>query len=51
MSYAHTKRRKLIAKLKRQEQRKWRAAFTEHCAAVRKKLDGPRLGSLESLAQ
>lgn len=47
MSYAHTKRRKLIATLKRHHPRDWRGKFTRHCADVRKRLDGPLVGTLE----
>lgn len=58
MSYAHTKRRKKIASLKREEvrQRKkgnkkfhWLDELKKIGDAVRKKQDGPLLGSLEDL--
>jgi len=46
MSTAHTKRRKLIATLKRRHPRNWLAKFHDHCAATRRKLDGPLVGTL-----
>lgn len=49
MSYAHTKRRKLIASLKRKHGLKWRNHFTAHCDIKRREIDGPLLGSLEDL--
>lgn len=54
MSRAHTKRRKLIASLKRKHrgkgfERKWHEEFDSHRAACLKLLDGPLLGTLEDL--
>lgn len=49
MSYAHTKRRKLIAQLKRHEGRNWFDAFNYRCREARKRLDGPLVGSLEQI--
>lgn len=46
MSYAHTKRHKRIATLKRKHPRNWLAKFHDECAAARCRLDGPLVGSL-----
>ena len=45
MSYAHTKRRKLIAKLKRKNPFGWRKLFALERNLAIKKLEGPFLGS------
>lgn len=46
MSYSHTKRRKLIATLKRKQPRNWRVKFADAQAEARRKLEGPLIGSL-----
>lgn len=50
MSYAHTKRRKLIATLKRRYPRDWEARFEKQRVMVRRQLEGPGVGMLESVA-
>ncbi len=56
MSYAHTKRRKTIARLKREEQREhksvrlpWRERLQDIGEAVRRHNDGPLVGSLQQI--
>lgn len=47
MSYAHTKRRKLIATLKRKHPRNWLAKFHDASAAARRRIEGRLIGSLQ----
>lgn len=49
MSYAHTKRRKNIARLKKQSPLKWREELQKIADAVRRKNDGPLIGSLADI--
>lgn len=49
MSYAHTKRRKNIAKWKKQFPKDWRNKLANEGERIRKINDGPLLGSLTDL--
>lgn len=48
MSYSHTKRRKLIARLKKQEPKVgWQRAFRNHVDDLVRQREGPPLCTLE----
>lgn len=49
MSYAHTKRRKTIKRLKKQWPQRWPFKFQSHCEDVRRQLLGPCTGTLEDI--
>ena len=49
MSYAHTKRRKTIAALKRKHGNHWRGHFNTMRFLIKRKQQGPCLGTLEDI--
>lgn len=49
MSYSHTKRRKLIAKLKKKHCSDWQKHFNHFREETIRKMDGPPIGTLEDL--
>lgn len=51
MSYAHTKRRKLIAQLKRKNPAKWQELFRRKIDADVRVMEGSCLGSLATILQ
>lgn len=51
MSYSHTKKRKLIAKLKRKHPGSWRARFEIQRDEAVKRLQGQFMGRLSDVVQ